>query len=290
MKKETIGFLEIFFASLLFGVFPIIVRYGENLGSYNLSFFRVLSATVILYLFVKISKKSKIVPFKYERKKLLFFGGVHGFIILGYFIAIKYLSIASAVLLIYSSSIWIVVFSYFILKEKITERTLIALLISFTGLIFVISPTSLFIKESFIGSISGLLAGIGMGLVYTLSKTFKKYDKISLTYWQNLIAIPFMIPLLFLDLPKFTFFDSLIVLLLGIVGVVGFVLIYRGFEKVNAQKGSVIIMLDIVFSILFAYILFNEVPRALAIFGGILILVGSYLITRNQTKIEELIN
>ena len=72
--------------------------------------------------------------------------------------------------------------------------------------------------------------------------------------------------------------------------VVGLLLIYRGFEKVNAQKGSVIIMLDIVFSILFAYILFNEVPTAFGIFGGILILFGSYLITRNQIKIEEIIN
>ena len=289
MNKETVGFIEIFFASLLFGLIPILVRYGENLGSYNLSFFRVLIASITLYLFFKISNKSKIIPFKYERKKLFFFGVIHGFIILGYFLAIEYLSIASAVLLIYSSSIWIVVFSYFILKEKITQQTLAALLISFIGVIFVISPTSLFIKESFIGSISGLLAGVGMGLVYTLSKTFKKYDKISLTYWQNVIAVPFMLPLLFIDIPNFTFFDSLIVLLLGILGVIAFVLIYRGFEKVDAQKGSIIIMLDIVFSIMFAYILFDEMPKILAIFGGTLIILGSYLITRNQNKIEEVI-
>lgn len=280
MNKETVGFIEIFIASLLFGLLPILVRFGNNLGSYNLSFFRVLIATIAIYIFVLLSKKLSIVPLKHEKMKMLLFGAIHGFIILGFFLSVQYLTIASAILLLYSSSIWIVVFSYFILKEKISKKTIIALVISFTGIIFVVSPSSLFMKESLIGSISGLLAGIGMGLVYTLSKTFKKYDKVSLTFWQNLIAIPFVFPLIFINFPKFTPIDYWIVILLGsLFTAVPFILIFKGFEKVDAQKGSIVIMLDIVFSIFFAYLVFSEIPTISAIFGGILIIIGSYIIT-----------
>lgn len=283
MRKETIGLIEVFFASLLFGFMPIVVRFGKNLGPYNLSFFRVLVAAISIFLFVLFSKKLSLKPFKYERKKLILFGSLHGFIILGYFIAIKYLSIASAVLLLYSSSIWIVVFSYFILKEKIEKNTIFALAISFIGLIFIVSPQNFFLRESLIGSLGGLGAGIGMGLIYTLSKTFKKYDKVSLTFWQNLIAIPFVLPLLFLDFPKITYFDSGIIILLGtLFTAVPFILIFKGFGKIDAQKGSIVIMLDIIFSIIFAWIIFHEVPTKFSIIGGILILIGTYMITKNN--------
>lgn len=283
IKSETIGLIEVFVASLLFGFMPILVRFGDNLGPYNLAFFRVVVASICVYLFILFSRKIKLAPFKHERWKLLFFGALHGFIILGYFFAINYLTVASAVLLLYSSSIWIVVFSHFILKEKITKRTLFALAIAFLGVILVVSPQNFFFKESLIGSLSGLAAGVGMGLVYTLSKTFKTYDKVSLTFWQNLIAIPFTLPLLFIDLPKFTLGDIGLIFLLGsLFTAVPFILIFKGFGKINAQKGSIVIMLDIVFSIIFAWIIFKETPTIFALIGGFLILIGTYLITSKQ--------
>lgn len=284
MKENKKGYIEIISASALFGIIPILVRFGSNLGPYNLSFFRILIATILIYLFVKISKKS-ITPLKYEKIKMFVFGGIHGFIILGFFLAIQFLTITSAILLLYSSSIWMMIFSWILLKEKINLYSIIALIISFTGIILVISPQSLFIQESLIGTIAGLLAGLGMGLVYTLSKTFKKYDKISLTFWQNLIAIPFLIPLLFLDFPKFTFLDSTIVLSIGILGTMAFILVYIGLGKIKGQIGSILIMLDIIFASILAALIFQEIPNTITIIGGILIIIGTFIITRkNHSK------
>ena len=292
MNKEAIGFTEILFASILFGFIPIVVRFGKNLGPYNLSFFRVFIATISIFIFIKLSKRFYLAPFKYEKSKLLLFGAIHGFIILGYFLAIQYLSIASAVLLLYSSSIWIVIFSYFILKEKITKRTIFALIIAFLGVVLVLSPKNFFLKGGIIGSLSGLGAGLGMGLVYILSKTFKKYDKVSLTFWQNLIAIPFVLPLIFIDFPKFAYSDVNLVLLLGTAfTALPFVLVFKGFEKIDAQKGSIVIMLEVAFSVLFAWVIFKEAPAFGAIIGGILIIIGAYIIMAKKNKsVEDIID
>ncbi len=291
MNNETKGIFQILIASLLFGLIPIFVRFGSHLGPYNLSFFRVLIAAVLLYLFSKFTKRIVISKFRYEKKKLLFFGAIHGFIILGYFIAIQFLSIASAVLLLYSAAIWIIVFSHFILKERITKRTILALVVAFFGVILVLEPSKFFIRESLVGSLSGLFAGVGFGLVYVLSKTFKKYDPYSLTYYQNIIAIPFLIPLLLIDFPKLTLNDMGLVVLLGGFTAISFVLVFSGLRKVAAQKAGVIIMLEILFPVLFASLIFSEIPSISAIVGGILIIIGFYLATtKNTEKAAEVIS
>jgi drug/metabolite transporter (DMT)-like permease len=281
MKKEIEGYIQIVIASFLFGFIPIIVRFGNAIGPYNLSFFRILIAVISLFLFFILFKKFKLAPLKHEKGKLIFFGAIHGFIILGYFLAIQFLSIASAVLLLYSSAIWMVIFSHFILKEKITKLSLVALVVAVVGLLLVVSPKDFFIKESLIGSVSGILAGIGFGLVYVMSKTFKKYDKISLTFWQNLIALPFLLPLIFIDIPRFSLNDVSLLILLGTVfTTLPFILVFKGFAKVKASNGAVFVLLDVIFPILFALLFFGEVPEIRVIIGGCLIILGSYFAAR----------
>ena len=279
MKKETIGTFEIIIATILFGFIPVLVRFGSGLGAYNLSFFRILVAALFLFLLSMIFKRSyKIKPLKQYRKKIIFFGAIHGFIILAYFFAIQYLQVAQASLLIYSSAIWMTLFSSLILKEKITRRTFIALILSITGVVLVLSTGNLFSGLTFVGVLSGLFAGVSSGLVWVLSKTIKRYDRVSITFWQNLIAIPFLLPLVFIKMPHFNLSNLTAVILLGVFcTVIPFVLVFKGLQKVKGQTGGILLLLDIVFSIFFAFVILGESPALKTIIGGILIIIGSYL-------------
>jgi len=124
---------------------------------------------------------------------------------------------------------------------------------------------------------------MGAGLVYTLSKTFKKYDKVSLTYWQNVIALPFILPLLFIDFPNFqlvTLKEIIFVLIIGINSIIPFILVYKGISHVGAHKGTVIMSLEILYPIILAFLIFKEIPSVTTYIGGIFIILGAYLITR----------
>jgi drug/metabolite transporter (DMT)-like permease len=51
----------------------------------------------------------------------------------------------------------------------------------------------------------------------------------------------------------------------------------------------VIILLDMIFPILLALIIFKEVPTLITIIGGLLIIIGSYLVTlADNKKIEPM--
>ena len=74
-------------------------------------------------------------------------------------------------------------------------------------------------------------------------------------------------------------------MLLGSVfAAIPFILLYKGFERIKLQKGSIVIMLHIIFSIIFAFIIFKEVPSLFTIIGGLLIIIGNPIITINPKE------
>ena len=145
INKETIGLIELIVSSILFGMTPIFVRFGQNLGGHNLAFFRVLIPSTVIYLAFKLTKRN-ITLLRWEKKKMVVFGVLNAFIILSFFLSIELLSVAHASLLLGSYSIWTIVFSYFLLGERITKNIVLALIIGFVGVILVISPQSLIIR------------------------------------------------------------------------------------------------------------------------------------------------
>lgn len=277
MNEQNKGLIELVIASLLFGLMPVIVRYGRGIGDYNITFFRVMFCALSIMAFALIAKM-RIAPLKHEIKKMIIFGVLHGFIILSYVIAVNLIPIASAVLLVYSSPIWIALFSRVILKEKISRRTISALAIAIAGVVLVLFPDKSFLQGNFTGYLCALGTGLFMGLIYVMSKTFKSYDKVSLTLWQNIIALPFIFPLLFINFPKFTVFNFSVLLLLGAVfTAMPFILIFKGFAKMPASRGSIIITTEAIFAVAFAFVFFKEIPSITTLFGGVLIIIANYV-------------
>jgi drug/metabolite transporter (DMT)-like permease/ubiquinone/menaquinone biosynthesis C-methylase UbiE len=276
MKEENKGYNQIIFAGILASIIPLMVRSINNLDSYSIAFFRVFLAALFLGAFFLLYKK-KLVLLKYEIKKMVFFGFLHGFILFGYFFAVKQLTIASAVFLMYSFPAWIVLFSIVLLKEKPTKWELYGLIVSFIGIFIIFSPE---LSKNLFALFVGLGAGVAAGLTYTLSKTFRKYDKISLIFWQNVLAIPFVSALFLLNFPEFrnvTLLEIFFILFIGLISVFTFILVFRALEKTKANKAGALMVLEVLWPIFFAFLVFDEVPSFRVIFGGIVIIFGAYL-------------
>ena len=277
MNKDNSGIVQLVLAEFFIAFSYILVRLGNSLGNENLAFFRVLFGAVFILILSIFYRKFKISKFKAERGKLVLFGALHGFIILASFISSNLLTISSAVIIQSTIGMFTAFFAIILLKEKIRLRFLVAVLISFMGMIALINPQTLFLEKNILGVGAALFVGFFGGFVYVFSKMFKEHDKISLTFWQNLIAAPFLLPLLFYNLPKLSAFSFSIFIGLGFFGALSFVLLYIGLGKVNTQRASALTLLYVVFSIILAMIFFFEIPTSREIIGGILIGFGSYL-------------
>jgi drug/metabolite transporter (DMT)-like permease len=279
MKERTLGIFQLILAGFVVALFPFLVRLVDNMNIVGISFFRIFIAMLLISLFFVFFRK-RLAPLNNDIPKMILFGILHALIILGYYFAINRLTIANAVLLLYTFPIWMVVFSFFILKEKIRVNEIVALILSISGIVILISPNGFFISESVVGSLSGLLAGVGAGLVYVLSKSFKNYDKVSLIFWQNLIAVPFISILLIFDFPDFsivTSFEWGILLLMGLASLTAFILLFKGLAKVKSSIGGNLMLLEILWPIVLASFVFAEFPTTSTIIGGLLIIFGAAL-------------
>lgn len=65
----------------------------------------------------------------------------------------------------------------------------------------------------------------------------------------------------------------------------GFLMVY-GFKYVEAQKGTLIMLLDVVLGILFGYLFFKEIPSVISMFGGGLILFAIILPNISLKKLK----
>ena len=164
MNRRTKGILCIIASAFCFSLMNMFVRLAGDLPTPQKAFFR--NAVALLFAIVILVKSGEGFHIGKGNFKYLFlrsFAGTVG--IFGNFYAVDHLAQSDASMLNKMSPFCVIVFSYFILKEKLTHWQVLAVVTAFVGSLFVIKPT--FANLELIPSLLGLMGGIGAGFAYT---------------------------------------------------------------------------------------------------------------------------
>ena len=141
MKQENYikGMVMIILSAFFFACMNVSVRLAGDLPSFQKSFFRNLVAVV--FAAVILLKDHEVPKVKKQYWGPLFLRCAFGTIgILCNFYAIDHLLVADASILNKLSPFFAIIFSYFILKEKINPIQVTAVLLAFAGCLFVVKP------------------------------------------------------------------------------------------------------------------------------------------------------
>lgn len=179
MKKEYIyTFVSIFLWSTTATVTKLLLG---NLNSMQILLVGSLFAFIFLFIVNLIKGNFKdIKQYKLKDYLQIFIIGILGTFLYNLFLylGIDTLEASQAFIINYLWPIMTVVFACIILKEKMTLRKVIAIILSFTGVIIVTAKGDLLNieKNSIIGAIYCVLAAVSYGLFSVLNKQ-KGYDK-----------------------------------------------------------------------------------------------------------------
>lgn len=297
--------LFVILAGVLWGSMGIFVRRLQslNLNTMEIVALRAFSTTALLFIFLLVFDRDKL---RIKLKDIWCFIGTGIVSILFfnfcYFKAITVTSLSVACVLMYTAPAFVIVFSFFLFKEKLTKRKLLAFALTFIGCclvtgIFEEFGVPLFATGGAVsgeiaggglsGSVSsaGILLGLGAGIGYAMYSIFSRfalkrgYSPITITFYTFFVAA---IGSVFLaDLPQIStvVFSSGSTFLLSIaLGIMNTILPYffytKGMQHMENGKAAIFASVEPVTATLIGFVLYNEILTIPGIAGVIAVIIA----------------
>jgi drug/metabolite transporter (DMT)-like permease len=192
--------------------------------------------------------------------------------------AYKRLSVATTILIVYVGPVLIAAGAPKVLREHLERRTLYALALSIGGIALIAVPSSSGIDA--LGFIAAAAAAVLFAaLVLTLKKVTPHYPPQTIVVWQLGIAAVAVSPFLISASGHEIVRAAPGLLTLGLVhtGLVG-ILYVGAVAVVQAQHVSILVYLEPVTAVLWAWALLGETPTLATLGGGALIIVAGLMI------------
>ncbi len=282
---KHLNYIYMILAALCLATIGVLVKLiGDSIPVMSLSFLRVFIGFIVLLIIVPFIDKKWYKITKKDAKEFFLIGIVYAIALSLYTAANIFAPIQNAVLINYSYPFFVLLFGYFILKEKLTATKIITLVIAFIGLA-IINPFQF--GENNFGNLLALGGAFFYGLLITEMRKEDKNHGIGDVIWfllfASLITLPFPIIQGLGNLSQVWIY----VVLLGIVSTGLAYLFYNlALEKIEAEIGSIIatIITPLVSIILAVLIIGEQLNIRTITGGGLLILSGIYLEMHNKNK------
>jgi drug/metabolite transporter (DMT)-like permease len=278
--------------------FPFIKIGLNDLSFTNLTIMRFFVVCIVLIAILLLQPKRFS---KLHKKDIIpiFMLGFFGVMVyhLGLNYGEQYISPGAASLIIATIPVLVVIMALVFLKEKITSKKLLGVIIALCGVVIIsiLGTPGASIEINYIhGALAVVIAAV-MGAFYTIAgkKLLERYTALSLTVYAMLFGSVALIPLLFLNpsiidqVTAMSAYSWFAIVFLGVFStVIGYVLWYVGLEIKSTSEVSVYLYAIPVLSTIISYFLFDDKITLFFVLGGILVIVGLVLVNIKDKKID----
>ncbi|MBN2239292.1 MAG: DMT family transporter [Dehalococcoidales bacterium] len=223
-------------------------------------------------------------------KNLLLIAAAGGFLALhfGLWIAsLSHTSVATSVILVTASPIFVAVASYLLFREKITGKIIIGIVISISGAIVIGYSNWSLGPAPLLGAVQALLGALAITGYLLIGRRIRR-DTGALTYSAvsyGSAAVCLLVATLIAghDLSGYlTTTYTMFILLAIIPQLIGHSSLNWSLKFMPATMVTIAVLGEPVITTLLAFFILDETPAVIEIIGGVLILGGIYIAFRNR--------
>jgi len=289
------GILFMLLASLCFAFTSGFAKLvSQHLPGVEVTFFRNIAGVIL----VGISLYKTAPKEEGGKPLLLFFRGMMGFLaLLSYFYIIAYMPLGEVVTYNKTSPMFVAIFAYLLLNEKLTLASILAIIMGFIGILFIAQPLGGSFDKY---DILGLFSGIGAALAYTSIRELRAY------YDTRTIVMSFMLvgtlaPMLlmfvtpYVDAPKsldFMFsafvmpYDNewIYLLSLGLFATISQLLMTKAYSLTKAGIVGTIGYTNIIFAVIIGVLLGDALPNLWTTMGIVLVIMSGVIVALTKEK------
>lgn len=270
MNAKYKGIICIVCSAGSFALMNVFIRLAGDVPSLQKTFFRNLIA---FFVALAVMKKDRVgFSGKKENLGILVVRSVFGLIgMLGNFYAVDHLMLADASMLSKMSPFFAILFSFLVLKERITLPQMLAVAGAFLGSLLIIRPsgTNMLLVPALAGLFGGMSAGCAYTLVRLLGSRGEKGPFI-VCFFSGFSTLA-LLPVILFDYTPMSLYQLLCLLGVGVAAAGGQFGVTMAYCYAPAREISVYDYSQILFSAVFGYLLFGQMPDGWSFLGYLVI-------------------
>ena len=269
------GYILILFGGFCLSWGGFIVRSFETSNAWEIlllrSFFFFLCISTFLFL---IYKKNVATTIKKSGLPALLGGFVMSFSFIAFVFAMLNTSVANVVFIISTQTMFLAIFGFFYLREKVSLIGFISIVLAMSGIIVMIGDS--ISSGTLFGNLVALTIPISFSILVMIIRRNPKLDLIPAIWYASIFSLVYSIVIV--GSFDFTRHDIFLGFLLGVPQLsFGFICITIGSRTTRSVTIGLLMLTETMFAPLWVWLFLNEIPPTSVFIGGLIIILAIIL-------------
>ena len=261
----------------------LILRTFESASIWQILFYRSIFFLWVLIAFILLTYRKK--TFK-KIKEAGVPGLIGGVFLSTNFVAYMYsmmeTTVANVVFIISTQTVFLPIVAYIFLKEKISPRGYVAIVLAMIGVTLMIGDS--LGTGSLKGNLAALTIPINFSVLVLIIRKYPKVDMIPAIFYAGIFSC--LYGLFLLEGLSISTKDIWLSFLLGVPQLAfGFIFITIGSRTTPAVMVGLLMLMESIFAPIWVWLFYNEIPPASVLIGGIIILSAVVMKSLDYKKV-----
>ena len=272
LLKNIPGPFLVFFGAVSLSFGGLLVKSFEGSTLWQILFWRSFFFTLVIIIFLSVNYKKTVFDALYKSGVPGLFGGIIlavGFA--SYVFAMYETTVANANFIIQTQTLFLAIFGYFFLKEKISKLTLFCICLAISGILLMLGTS--ISPGQMTGNLVAFIMPISFAILILIVRKFPEVDMIPLQLVAGIIAmiIGLLLSPTIIVSPK----DIFLGFLAGFFQLgFGFIFITIGARSTPAAFVGIIMLTEAVLGPFWAWMFVNENLPLIVLIGGSIVITA----------------
>ena len=260
----------------------LIIRSFETNDIWQILLIRSFFFMIALIIFLILTyKRDTIVVIKKSGLPAVVAGLFLSLSFVAYIVAMSKTSVANVVFIISTQTIFLAIFGYLFLKEKINFKGFVAITLALVGIVVMIGDS--INQGTLFGNIVAFAIPINFTILVMIIRKFPKLDMVPAIFYSGIFSG--LYGLFLSNNMYFSANDLLMGFLLGVPQLAfGFICVTIGTKTTPAVTVGLLMLLETIFAPIWVWIFLNETPPLSVFTGGAIIIFAVILKSFDKSK------
>jgi len=260
----------------------LLIRSFETKDMWQILLIRSLFFVIALTIFLILTyRRNTVEVIKKSGIPAIIAGLFLSLSFVAYIAAMSMTSVANVVFIISTQTIFLAIFGYLFLKEKISLRGFIAIISALIGMVIMVGNS--INQGTLLGNIVSFAIPINFTILVMIIRKFPELDMVPAIFYSGIFSGIYG---LFLSSSlTFSMNDIIMGFLLGVPQLAfGFICVTIGTKTTQAVTVGLLMLLETIFAPIWVWIFLNEVPPSSVLIGGLIIISAVILKSFDKTR------